>query len=84
MLTGFLSTDDDVVPGNNGLKDQVLSLEWIQKNIRYFGGNPESVMLTGMSAGSVSVHLHYFSPLSRGIHTYVHIFVIHPLEGYYS
>ncbi|KAI4457908.1 carboxylesterase [Holotrichia oblita] len=64
---GFFSTDDDVVPGNNGLKDQVLSLKWIQKNIRYFGGNPESVMLTGMSAGSVSVHLHYFSPLSRGL-----------------
>ncbi|GJQ88161.1 hypothetical protein Trydic_g13162 [Trypoxylus dichotomus] len=64
---GFLSTEDDVVPGNNGMKDQVLALEWIQRNIRYFGGNPESVTITGMSAGSVSVHLHYFSPLSRGL-----------------
>ncbi|KRT82414.1 esterase [Oryctes borbonicus] len=64
---GFLSTGDDVVAGNNGLKDQVLALEWIQKNIIYFGGNPDSVTITGMSAGSVCTHLHYFSPLSRGL-----------------
>ncbi|KRT84539.1 hydrolase, partial [Oryctes borbonicus] len=64
---GFLSTEDDVVPGNNGMKDQSLSLLWIQKNIKYFGGNPDSVTLTGMSAGGASVHLHYFSPLSKGL-----------------
>ncbi|GJQ88158.1 Est-6 [Trypoxylus dichotomus] len=64
---GFLTTEDDVVPGNNGMKDQTLSLLWIQKNIKYFGGNPSSVTLTGMSAGGASVHLHYFSPLSKGL-----------------
>ncbi|KAI4457906.1 carboxylesterase [Holotrichia oblita] len=64
---GFLSTEDDVVPGNNGMKDQVMSLKWIQNNIRYFGGNPNSVTITGMSAGGASVHLHYFSPLSKGL-----------------
>nr|AVM18975.1 odorant degrading protein 5 [Holotrichia parallela] len=63
---GFLSTEDKVAPGNNGLKDQALSLKWIQKNIKFFGGNPDSVTITGMSAGSASVHLHYFSPLSKG------------------
>ncbi|KAK9746896.1 Carboxylesterase family [Popillia japonica] len=64
---GFLSTEDDVVPGNNGMKDQVMSLKWIQNNIRYFGGNSNSVTITGMSAGGASVHLHYFSPLSKGL-----------------
>lgn len=64
--SGFLSTEDDVVPGNNGMKDQVMSLKWIQNNIRYFGGNSNSVTITGMSAGGASVHLHYFSPLSKG------------------
>lgn len=48
------------------MKDQALALVWIQKNIKYFGGNPGSVTITGMSAGGASVHLHYFSPLSRG------------------
>ena len=66
-LLGFLSTEDDVLPGNNGLKDQVLALKWVQRNIRSFGGNPGSVTLTGASAGGVSVQLHYLSPMSTGL-----------------
>ncbi|XP_044261768.1 venom carboxylesterase-6-like isoform X2 [Tribolium madens] len=64
---GFLSTENEVVPGNNGLKDQILALEWIKKHIVYFGGNPNSVTLIGMSAGGASVHFHYLSPKSRGL-----------------
>ncbi|KAH0821770.1 hypothetical protein GEV33_001021 [Tenebrio molitor] len=36
-ILGFLSTEDDVVPGNNGLKDQVMALRWIQNHIANFG-----------------------------------------------
>ncbi|KAJ8669796.1 hypothetical protein QAD02_001055 [Eretmocerus hayati] len=35
-LLGFLSTEDEVVPGNMGLKDQSLALEWISHSIQYF------------------------------------------------
>nr|AND78201.1 juvenile hormone esterase [Coccinella septempunctata] len=64
---GFLSTEDLASPGNYGLKDQNLALRWIQRNIKYFGGDPDNVMIFGHSAGSISAHLHMLSPKSRGL-----------------
>ncbi|XP_022905582.2 venom carboxylesterase-6-like [Onthophagus taurus] len=64
---GFLSTQDEIVPGNNGLKDQNLALKWVQKNIKFFGGNPDSVTISGLSAGGASVHFHFLSSLSKGL-----------------
>ncbi|GBP78712.1 Venom carboxylesterase-6 [Eumeta japonica] len=64
---GFLSTQDEQCPGNNGLKDQQEALRWIQKNIHSFGGNNESVTLFGESAGGASVHYHMLSPTSAGL-----------------
>lgn len=64
---GFLSTGDDVIPGNNGLKDQVMALRWVQQNIAQFGGDPNNVTIFGESAGAVSVNYHLFSPMSKGL-----------------
>ncbi|XP_014282724.1 venom carboxylesterase-6 [Halyomorpha halys] len=66
-IFGFLCTEDEEVPGNNGLKDQVMAFGWVQRNIEYFGGDSTSVTLLGFSAGAVSIHYHYFSVLSRGL-----------------
>ncbi|XP_063383716.1 carboxylic ester hydrolase-like [Cydia fagiglandana] len=63
---GFLSTGDEQAPGNAGLKDQSFALQWVKNNIMMFGGNPDSVTLTGCSAGGASVHYHYLSPMSKG------------------
>ncbi|ERL91224.1 hypothetical protein D910_08561 [Dendroctonus ponderosae] len=54
---GFLSTEDEACPGNWGIKDQLLALQWVQDNVAYFGGDPNNVTISGESAGSVSVHL---------------------------
>lgn len=62
-----MSTEDDVVPGNMGLKDQNLALRWVHDNIEYFGGDPKRVTLIGLGAGAASVHYHYFSPQSAGL-----------------
>nr|AHJ81335.1 carboxylesterase [Locusta migratoria] len=64
---GFLSTGDSILPGNNGFKDQVLALRWVQQNIASFGGDPHNVTLSGYSAGSTSVYLHMLSPMSKGL-----------------
>ncbi|XP_049802594.1 esterase FE4-like [Schistocerca nitens] len=66
-ILGFLSTGDDLVPGNMGLKDQTEALRWVQRNIEAFGGDPQKVTIFGQSAGGASVHYHVLSPLSKGL-----------------
>lgn len=66
-ILGFLSTEDNVLPGNYGMKDQVLALQWVQNNIHKFGGDRNRVTIFGQSAGSVSVGLHLLSRMSKGL-----------------
>ncbi|XP_078400803.1 pyrethroid hydrolase Ces2e-like [Cetorhinus maximus] len=66
-VAGFLSTGDNNAQGNLGFLDQLAALQWVQRNIPQFGGNPGLVTLFGESVGGLSVSLHTLSPLSTGL-----------------
>ncbi|KAG7176035.1 juvenile hormone esterase-like [Homarus americanus] len=67
---GFLSTEDQESPGNFGLMDQVVALEWVRNNIRHFGGMNDSITVMGSGAGGISVHLLVLSPKTRAASIY--------------
>ncbi|MBN2613160.1 MAG: carboxylesterase family protein [Bacteroidales bacterium] len=55
------------VSGNYGLLDMIAGLEWIQKNISVFGGDPGKVTIFGESAGGIAVSMLCASPLAKGL-----------------
>ena len=69
---GFFSHPDIESP-NLALYDQILALEWIQKYVSFFGGDPSNVTLVGESAGAGGISHLIASPLSKNLfHKAIH------------
>ncbi|KAF6832617.1 carboxylesterase [Colletotrichum plurivorum] len=65
---------------NLGLKDMYVALEWVQKNIAAFGGDPDDVTIMGLSAAAHGIghlvmdinqkkHLFHKAIMDSGAHT---------------
>ena len=64
---GFLNLGIEECPGNQGLWDQLLALEWVRDNIQAFGGDNSNVTLVGHGSGSICVSHHLVSPQTTGL-----------------
>ncbi|GGH48389.1 carboxylesterase/lipase family protein [Microbacterium album] len=64
---GLAAEDELGATGNYGVLDVVTALEWVQRNIGAFGGDPGRVTLAGNSAGAVIVTALMASPAAQGL-----------------
>ena len=57
---------DEIEP-NLGIKDQIAALQWVQRHIACFGGDPGNVTIFGESAGAMSVGTLIGTPAAEGL-----------------
>lgn len=63
----FSKESPEHASGNYLFLDLIASLEWIQRNIAAFGGDPDNVTIFGESGGGGKVAIMVASPLAKGL-----------------
>ncbi|XP_065202787.1 esterase B1-like [Planococcus citri] len=66
-VLGFLNLGIKECSGNQGLKDIILALKWIQETISGFGGDPNNITLLGSSSGAALIHCLLLSPAAKNL-----------------
>lgn len=64
---GFLAFEDEKLPGNNGIRDVLMALKWLQQNVDKFGGDPYRVTLMGVDGGAALVDVLLTSRKAKGL-----------------
>lgn len=66
-LFGYLTTEDEIIPANNGLRDFILGLKWVNENIKSFGGDPDRVTLMGSCGSGSLVNMMLYTDKAKGL-----------------
>ena len=77
LNVGFLSAGVQELPGNAGLFDMALDLEWIKDYINFFGGAPKKITIFGQGTGASSAILLSLSHITQGKTTTIFTQFIH-------
>ena len=61
---GFMFVADQM-QGNAGIFDQAFAMDWLKRNARNLGGDPNDITIMGEGAGAASVGFHLLAPMSK-------------------
>ncbi len=78
-----LTAENPDAPTNFGFLDQKAGLEWVQRNIANFGGDPDNVTIFGQSAGGLSILAHICSAQSSKLFNRGIVQSVGGLSAYY-
>ncbi|KAF9417701.1 hypothetical protein HW555_005282 [Spodoptera exigua] len=62
---GFLKSNDNDSHANMGLKDIVMALKWVRKNIKHFGGDKDNITLMGSNSAATFITLLLLTEASK-------------------
>lgn len=59
------------LPGNNGMFDMMLAMNWVKKYIEHFGGNPNKIVAFGQGTGASAALMLSLSKLTPSNNNYL-------------